>query len=275
MSKIKSLVIVDIKTNIIKKFFLYLPVFFITLVNCINNYKCFLFFREEGKIFSEISFGDYLFFLWQGGREFTDSLSFRIPSFITIFFLYSGFLICRYLSVKQSGEMRVFLFAGNSRYVWNLGEIVFCILNTAIYCLTVYATVFVFSLFTGSISLSVSEDVISAVTDKELLQNGFEAACLVFLPILVLVSALFLQFFVSMFAKPVWAYVSVIVLYAFSLLIKNKFLIYNYCMTDRLCISDSDGLSPNYGIYLNSVLILAGIVFCINAVPKRKGAIDR
>lgn len=90
MSKrnITSLSIVDIKINIIKKMYFYIPIILITIIYCISAYNKYSFYRDINEIRSDMSLGHYFSYLWKGEMIFSHDVSdktVKIPAFITFF----------------------------------------------------------------------------------------------------------------------------------------------------------------------------------------------
>ncbi len=275
MSKknITSLSIVDIKINIIKKMYFYIPVILITIIYCISAYNKYSFYRDINEIRSDMSLGHYFSYLWKGEMIFSHDVSdktVKIPAFITFFFLYNGFLICRYLNIKRSFSMGNFYLKSSSNFMWHISKLIWCTISTLLLFGIFFLCTFVFALFSGSISLDTSDDIIQCLlgSDYPALQANFGQ--LVLMPFLVLISTAFIQVFLSLLLSPIIAYTMLIIYYVSSLFLCKSSFIYNYVILLRSDVYDSNGVSYNDGIILNAVLVLLIFITYVLISKKKK-----
>lgn len=250
---------VDVKINIIKKFYLYIPVILITFFYCISAYNRYNFYYNINELNSEMSLGNYLFYLWEGAEIFSKDSSnnvIKIPAFITFFFLYNGFLICRYLTIKRSFSMGNFYLNGLSNFNWHISKMMWTTINTILYFGVFFIFIIVFSIFFGNASLDTSEDVIYCFshTDFPTLLSNFGS--FVMMPFLILISTAFIQIFLSLILSPIIAYTIIVIYYVLSLFFCKSYFIYNYVILLRLDLYNSYGISYYSGIILNVTLII-------------------
>ena len=269
---ITSLSITDIKINIIKKIYFYIPIVLITIFYCISAYNRFSFYRDINEFNSDMSLGHYFFYLWKGEMIFSHDLSdnaVKMPAFITFFFLYNGFLICRYLNIKRSFSMGNFYLKCSSNFTWHISKLIWCTISTLLLFGIFFLCTFIFALFSGSISLDTSDDTIRCLwaSDYPSLQSNFGQ--LVLIPFLVLLSTAFIQVLLSLMFSPIIAYTMIIIYYVSSLFLCKSSFIYNYVILLRSDIYDSNGVSYNDGIILNVVLVLLIFITYV-LISKRK-----
>lgn len=264
--------IIDIKVNIIKKIYLYIPVVFITVLYCISAYNTYIFYHDINKVYSDLSLGYYLFYLWKGEMIFSDDISdigIKIPAFISFFFLYNGFLTCRYLIIKRSFCMRNFYLKCYSSSMWHISKLIWCTISTLLFFFIFFFCTFVFSMFTGSFSLCTSDDIIDCILSSGYPSHLLNFCHLVLMPFLVLISSTFIQVFLSLLFSPIIAYTITIMNYVFSLFICKNYFIYNYAMLLRSDVYDSNGVSYNEGkIIILFLVLLIFITYVL--VAKRK-----
>jgi len=268
-----SLSIVDIKINIIKKFYLYIPVILITIFYCISAYNRYSFYYNINELNSEMSLGNYLFYMWKGEEIFSNDSSnnvIKIPAFITFFFLYNGFLICRYLTIKRSFSMGNFYLSGLSNFNWHISKMMWTTINTILYFSIFFIFIIAFSIFFGNASLDTSEDVIYCFShiDFPTLLSNFGS--FVMMPFLILISTAFIQIFLSLILSPIITYTIIVIFYVLSLFFCKSYFIYNYVILLRSDLYDSYGVSYHNGIILNVTLIILIFISYVLLSKKKK-----
>jgi hypothetical protein len=264
--------IVDIRINIISKFYLYVPILVIIIFYCVSFLKDYNFALCINEVNSKLSFGDYLFNIWKGEEIFSQNDLrdiFKIPSFITMYFLYNGFIICRYLNIKRSGNMCLYYIRNKSCYQWNTSKLIWCIINSFLYFILTYSIIFLFALFTGNQSLEISEDITLSLNHVMFPAVNSEAVIFIIMPFLILFSTALIQLFLSLLFRPIIAYVAIILIYVVSLFSCKSYFIYNYAMVLRLKIYDRQGVSLKNGILLN-VVIISAVLFLYMILSKRR-----
>lgn len=265
----------DIKANILRKFYFYIPVVFIILLYCMQAYNRYSIYHARNEVDSEMTLGNYLFFLWKGeeiySARFSESVV-KIPAFITLFFLYNGFLICRYLNVKRSYSMGNFYLRSSSALNWHMSKLIWCTVSTLLYYASFLASSFLFALFSGNVTLDTSGDVMRCLWNSGYPSLGSPLTSLVLMPLLVLLAAEFIQVLLSLLVSPVIGYAFIIVYYVSSLFICKGGFIFNYAMLLRSDVYDSRGVSVNNGVILDLALVLLSLIayVIISRVKKEK-----
>jgi hypothetical protein len=261
--KFCKLLIYDLKNGIAKKWYLYVSVFVIACVFTGNF--CSQYNSCKDYIAEPLTSTNILFYLYQGKEPFSPEWgsAFVIPVVWILMFLLSPFLTLDYPMKSLSGHgIQVITRIGTRTHWWG-AKCVWIAESTLLYFGIWYLTVLGVCLVAGAdISFGYSQAVNAALLELEMepITHTQEVLLLVVLPITTALSLNFLQLCMGLFVDKIYAFFSVSFLLLASAYFKNPAAIGNFAMVKRSVYCTDGGLSPQLGLAINGLVLVACIV---------------
>lgn len=216
-------------------------------------------------IIPEITFADQILYLFCGIPEYVPSklVSFIIPVrwfLINIFLIYTG-LYFPYRDLHTVGVN--VLIRNGSRRRWFASKCVWLLVNQLAAYICIYLCIFVFHwILGGNLSLQLTPEYINAVMNARTGFTEFPNTIIwmtVLLTFLVTMAFSIWQLVLTLFMKPIFAYIVVISFLLASAYFMTPVMIGNFAMPIRSEYFIGNGYDPVRGEIILCVVILAGI----------------
>lgn len=232
----------------------------------------------QGKEYAP-SFADLLLYIFSGMKVYipAQSLKFEIPITWLSIQLYIAFMIGNYANRDMSGQGLQILLRTTRKSFWFIGKVAYCFVSVALFYLTGYAAVFVYSALAGTPSLSLSGEIYMYVVgiNASLFSASELAVGLLLLPILTSFLLSLFQLLISLWVKPIFSYIFVVAYTSASAYYVSYFLIGNYSMLFRnekvvssdifLSIKGISGIDQRIALaVLLAAILLSVVLGCIS-----------
>ena len=260
--KFFKLIKFDFKYGIAKRWYVYCIYIILSLIACIE-------FVMELKAFDATSFtlGDCLFFLYSGITEYIPKPN--EPLTIPYLWLLLHLLVCyfnlHYMTDDLSGLGQYVICRCQKRSRWWLSKCIWNLVSVFIFFnLSVIVVLLISAINNAELSISISQTM-QYICNCNLLSNtsltqGINLIHLILVPMLVCAAISMLQMLISLFVRPLIAYVLSIVIYFSSAYKLSALLLGNYAMLLRSDEILSNGVNAYVGIIFSAIVIIMSIV---------------
>lgn len=208
-----------------------------------------------------VSFGDYLFYLYGGMKEFIPDyeMGFQLPIVWILVFFVLPFILLNYPLKDMNGIGQQILIRSTKKIFWWLSKCCWTILGTLVYHLIMQMTGLVMcSIFRLDITYSIHMDFVKAafeVGHQEVCNISGLFISTVILPIFVSVSINMLQMTLSLFIKPMFSFLFIAIMLLSSAYLLSPLLIGNYAMIFRYTWILKNGVSVETGYKISLILL--------------------
>lgn len=261
-----------------RKVYFLLPIF-VALISCISLHAKIEGNIKTGAMTDSGTFMDYWIYFIKGGKAYKFSWYslFELPvrwMCIQVFLLIS---LVNYAFYDLHTWGYQVLARSKSRFQWWFSKIVWCTLYAVVFYMVCFLTIALYTAAKGiPFQLLPSREAMAFFAKIKFLACGPKRlfCIVVILPVLLSVFMGLLQMVLSMCIKPVFSFVSVLVLFVISIYWNWGFLPGNWGMPYRIAPIRVKGLAAESCL----VLLLCGIVICITAgywIFKRQDILEK
>lgn len=212
----------------------------------------------------EFTFMDLILSVLGGMKEFhyEDGEMFLFPAVWIFFFLLLLFYTLRYPIQNLDGMGRSMLILSQNRRVWWYSKCVWCCVYVFVYFLLLYILAFLMGIcLGGKLSFQPSEYAPYALDAGMYIKNPpWNLAPGVLLVPLVACAISMLQMVLTLWVKPIFAYVLSCVLLLSSAYFANPALVGNYAMLFRTDIFAEEGFPLGWGFTAAALLIILSLL---------------
>lgn len=211
------------------------------------------------------SYGDALLFIFGGMREFNPSVDtqFIFPALWMLICVLAVVLTVYYPTRDYSDTGMNILIRSESRLLWWLSKYLWAAFAVALFYLLAYLALFLLCLITDvplTMRLSSNVNVLFDMHGGGLLHPHDLAVETMLLPPLVLIACNYIQMTLSLFIRPVFAFIISISILLSSAYYRNMLLIGNYAMPVRNNLFLEGSIDTATGILLCMILITLSVI---------------
>lgn len=259
-SMLKKIMFIDWRLGIRKRWLYYaitLVIFIIEIGYFGSQYEA---FYRGRTITSHPGIMDCLLFIFNGTEEFTigSGTAFNIPSLWLLVNLFLMYMIGYYPieSIKKQ-SIQVLIRCKNRAEYW-LSKIIWCIITTILFFFLLCITSIVLVAFLGGFSASFHNDICQNIMGFSIRSENL----LMFLaPFLITLMMTIVQVNISVLVSPIIANFIMVMYMVCSIYYSNSFLVYNYCMYNRIF---SGNMNNEFG--LATALIFSLLLMIISSI---------
>ena len=234
---------------------------------------------NAGYIENNASLGDIILFIFHGMKVYIPSpgIKFEIPITWLACQIFVAYLTGNYINQDMTTYGQQYIVRSTHKSYWLVGKMLYCVISVfSFYCIG-YITVFVYSLITGDPSVALNFDICAYVseTNIELLSRSDLIIGIIVLPILTSIVLSIGQMTLSLWIKPIYSIISIVVYVCASAYYFSYLLIGNYSMILRSkkiiaanSFITSDGIDPIVAIIVNCVLLVIMYLICLLKLKK-------
>ena len=259
-----KIIIFDVKHGIVRKLpLLFIPIL-LAIITFVDFYMTATWFNQSAADMEiTISYVDYWFFIYGGMKEYIVSPDqpFIFPVIWNIMILLICFIVLNYSYQDMNRFGRQIIVQTGSRTLWWISKCLW----TTLWVILYHAVIIVVSMFAAvlmdiPINNKVNKELICyfyRIESENFMLDGTSVPVYVLLlPILFVIVIAIIQLMLSLFIKPMFAYMLVMAICIISAYIQSPFIIGNYGMLVRLdwC---SEGVPIIEG---GIILVVLGIV---------------
>lgn len=213
-----------------------------------------------------VSFGDYLFYLYGGMKEFIPDheMGFQLPIVWIIVFFVLPFILLGYPLKDMNGSGQQILIRSTKRTFWWLSKCCWNILGTLFYHFIMLMTGLVACLvFRIDTTSNIHMDFVKAafeVGPREIREISVLFISTVILPVCVSASINMLQMTLAIFIKPIFSFLVISILLLTSAYLMSPLLIGNYAMIFRYTWILENGVSVEIGYSISLIILFISII---------------
>lgn len=209
------------------------------------------------------SFLEYCLYLFKGMEPYDPESNepFRVPYIWLFFHLYMAYLIGNYPQRDLSGVGAQILMRLQSRKIWWVSKCLWNLTSVLIYYFLIFSVVFLFSLCSGSLSVTTNAEIQNMLTGVNAAAFSRRSLiCYVFLlPILTSMAVSMFQMVLSFLIRPVFSFVCIVMLYIISAYY-FWFPYGNYTMLLRSApVLGTDGYAFSEALIAGAVLLVLSV----------------
>jgi len=217
------------------------------------------------------SFADYFTYLYGGMKEYIPSPTdpFMFPVIWTVLFLVLPFATLNYPlnDIQSFGQQTLLRTKG--RLIWWLSKCCWNVLSCVFYHLIVIGIIVLFCLITQTeLRMNIHGDIlwsIFQIKEANRLSGQIELNIgLILAPILISISLNLFQMALSLFIKPVFSFLSILIIVLSSSYLLSPFMIGNYAMVVRSNVIINNGVNFTIGmiigLFLSFISLMVGTV---------------
>lgn len=212
----------------------------------------------------EFTFMDFILSVLGGMKEFRyeDGEMFLFPAVWIFFFLLLLFYTLRYPTQNLDGIGKSMLILSQNRWIWWFSKCVWCCAYVLMYFVLLYVSAFLMGLcLGGKLSLQPSEYAPYALDAGMYLKNPpWNLIPGLLLVPLVACAISLLQMVLTLWVRPIFAYVLSCVLLLSSAYFTNPALVGNYAMLFRTDIFAEEGFPLGWGFTSVALLIILSLL---------------
>lgn len=236
---------------------------------------------DIGEISSEASFSDIITFIFHGMKIFIPGkgIKFEIPITWLSVQLFIAYLIGDYINQDMTVYGLQYIIRSKHKYYWFIGKITYCIMNVFLFYTIGYIVVMLFSLFFGTMSFEFHFDVCAGVAETNILGLNHTDLLLgiTVLPILTSIVLSIGQSVLSLFVKPIYSIIGIVIYVSASAYYFSYALIGNYAMIVRsqkvvanhpFFAMNYTGIDPKYAIIMECGIIC--VLYIVGILALRK-----
>lgn len=258
----------DIKNGIIKKWYVFIIPFFISICTYIDqNNQIEKINRIDEISVGKTSLGDYLFSLYGGMQEYVPSPAspFIIPIVWLIVFISSSFIVMNYPinDLKKIGTQ--IIVRGESKSRWWISKCLWNIMMTIIYhVILIFPLSIVALLNKVPCNLTINNNLQRFLFQMPLSEKNETipiSIWLFVLPLFVSITINLVQMLLSFYITPAHSFLLSCVIYISSAYLMNNYFIGNYAMLirfDKLFINP--GIKYHVGYYVLPMLVIGVVI---------------
>lgn len=249
----------DIAEGILHQWWKYTPFLIISVYSCLSYYLKLMNNPRLNALGLRPTFGDYIFDMYKGMEIFkvkSPTDIFDIPATFLLINLYLAYLIIKYPFNDLSQFGKYILIRSGSKKNWWVCKCIWSVINVVIVYGIAILTSFAFSLFTGDISLRVTQ-VFNGIKIDNFDTNTLILTAIL-LPFFTSVVISVIELLISLFTKTMYGMMTAICIIAASAYYCSAYLVGNYLMILR-----SDCIIPLEGVSIKSGLIINGAIFVL------------
>lgn len=212
----------------------------------------------------QLCFGDYIFYIFKGMNIFNSTdIDFKINIIWIVINGYIAFITSHYPFRDLEGYGQLMLIRSQKRSTWWISKCIWNMLTVITFYFTTYFTIFIFSIFTGNLSIipqtriqmSFSESNVGMLNPKTVIIIMF------ILPILVSISMCILQMLVSLIINPLISMVVTLAILSFSIFYCSNYMIGNHIMLMR-----NELFIPNFGVGTTEGIVLSLLIIVVSTL---------
>lgn len=232
-----------------------------------------------GYVESNASFGDIILFIFHGMKVYIPSpgIKFEIPITWLACQIFVAYLIGNYINQDMTTYGQQYIMRSTHKSYWLIGKMIYCVISVfSFYCIG-YITVLGYSLIARDPSITLNFDICAYVseTNIELLSKVDLIIGIIILPILTSIVLSIGQMTLSIWIKPIYSIISVVVYVCASAYYFSYLLIGNYSMILRSkkiiaanSFITSEGIDPIIAIIVDCSLIVVMYLVCLLKLKK-------
>lgn len=208
---------------------------------------------------------DHLCNLFSGMKVYdpTSGEPFQVPVLYLAVNVFVAFTIGNYPVNDLYDYAPQVLIRTKNRAQWWLGKCLWNVLSVGLFYFVLFVVTLIVTLVTGGVvSLTASDDILAdffGVT-LEMINSGMLILTVFALPLLTSIAISLVQMVLMFCVKPVYSYLTVVVLLVSSAYFMTPFLPGNYAMLWRNNVWCEDGISTYIAIIVDLVVVIAAVV---------------
>lgn len=234
---------------------------------------------NSGYIESNASFGDIILFIFRGMKIYipSPSIKFEIPVTWLACQIFVAYLIGNYINQDMTTYGQQYIMRSTHKSYWLIGKMIYCVISVlSFYCIG-YITVLGYSLIVRDPSVTLNFDICAYVseTNIELLSKVDLVIGIIILPILTSIVLSIGQMTLSIWIKPIYSIISIVVYVCASAYYFSYLFIGNYSMILRSkkiiaanSFITSEGIDPIIALIVDCSLIVVMYLICLLKLKK-------
>ncbi len=239
----------------------FIPIIMIMILACAQFYQETQLYLEATHQDLSLSMADYLVDVFKGMEIYIPSKDdpFQIPAIWLLLNVYLAYLVASYPAKDMASFGQQIMIRSQSRRKWWLSKCLWNIITVLVFYSLIFATIFVFSLLTGEVTLVMHNEINEQVS--EITTSHFTTGKLLevvgVLTILTSMALSLLEMLLSFLIKAVYSFTIIVVVLSISAFYCHPLLIGNYLMIMRNnFIISNQGVDSAQGMVISLLIIL-------------------
>lgn len=259
----------DLQNGIIKKIYLLLIPFLLSLIACLDLHNRVLAINSHDYFSRQFStsLGNYLGYIYGGMAEYSigENIPFVFPIRWIIVFFSILFITLNYPYNDMQSVGQQILIRTKGRSLWWLSKCGWNICCTIFFHLIIGLSAILFCYITGDkivsgIDIELMNVMFETNRETQVSETGILPLYILLLPIAISIGINLCQMTLSLFIKPMFSFVFVSLFMLLSAYFMSPFWIGNYAMPIRYDLMHTNGIVMRNGIVISLALITLSII---------------